>query len=134
MRAENETINRKDPIDLRGASVAIEELHSPSPFKVRVISADSRAPVVLQCTTDRDRVPPPDCHRLFFSWFHDFSCVMHSFGFADRDPQETLFYYEQIRARYCIYRISTILKHNKTKTFLLLFLITRLVGALCAQL
>ena len=28
------------------------------------------------------------------------SCVMRSLGVADRDPEETLFYYEHIKARY----------------------------------
>lgn len=27
------------------------------------------------------------------------SCVMRSFGVADRDPNETLFYFEYVRAR-----------------------------------
>ncbi len=27
------------------------------------------------------------------------SCVMHSLGVADRDPEETLFYFEHARAR-----------------------------------
>lgn len=27
------------------------------------------------------------------------SCAMRPFGFADRDPEETLFYYEHVSAR-----------------------------------
>lgn len=27
------------------------------------------------------------------------SCVMRSLGVADRDPEETLFYYEHVKAR-----------------------------------
>lgn len=36
----------------------------------------------------------------FLSIWHGFrSCVMHSLGVADRDPEETLFYFEHVRAR-----------------------------------
>ncbi|CAM9606257.1 unnamed protein product [Ascophyllum nodosum] len=34
------------------------------------------------------------------------SCVMHSLGFSDRDPMETLFYYEHVKARPAVTLLS----------------------------